>query len=605
MAEDLQKFLDELRARLSLTEIIGEKIKLQRRGRDAVGLCPFHKEKTPSFSVNESKGFYHCFGCGAHGDIISFVMNTENLPFIEAVKKLASRANMQLPTFSKESQEAVVKRQSLYEIMDITSEYFQKNLYMPIGAYALKYLREKRQFSDETIKKFKLGFAPGGDGLKAFLQARGVSENDMVDLGLVSVNEDRKNRVRDFFFDRLMIPITDRNGNTIAFGGRILKDGEPKYLNSPETPIFNKRRILYNMNLAKDASYAKKRLIICEGYMDVMALDSFDFSYAVAPLGTALTEEQVMEAWKVCPTPILCFDGDSAGIKAAIRSVDRILPILRAGCSVNYIFLKEKKDPDELLHSLGADVFEQYLSKAKPLVDILWHKCKMNRDFDTPEQKALFEKDVFAEVNKIKDNQIRAYYGQEMKKRITKLFGMINKPAKYDNANYVKKASKKYSKLDTEYHLVKKPPLDDLFIRKIIAAMIIYPQLISQYEEHLSIFEFGNNNMSKILAEILEIAHQDDYSDSDNLLGKLKLNYSQEVENLWELDMYKMQKNTLPELKKEIDDGLSEAQLKQLDKEIKECIALMKNNDDNAKENYLRYQKLIEERNSLIADAGK
>ncbi|MBR1600069.1 MAG: DNA primase, partial [Alphaproteobacteria bacterium] len=412
MAADLQKFLDELRARLSLTDIIGEKVKLQRRGQNAVGLCPFHKEKTPSFSVNEAKGFYHCFGCGAHGDIIRFVMNTENLPFIETIKKLAIKANMQLPTFSKESQEAVIKRKSLYEIIDIAAEYFQKNLYMPSGAYALKYLHEKRKFTDDTIKKFGLGYAPSGDGLKALLQSRGISERDMIDLGLVNINENRKNKIRDFFFDRLMIPITDKNGNTIAFGGRILKDGEPKYLNSPETPIFNKRRILYNMNFAKDASYAQKRLIICEGYMDVMALDSFGFSYAVAPLGTALTEEQVMEAWKVCATPTLCFDGDSAGIKAAIRSVDRILPILRAGYSVNYIFLKEKKDPDELLHSLGPDVFEQYLNKAKPLVDILWHKCKMNRSFDTPEQKALFEKDVYAEVNKIKDNQIRVYYGQ-------------------------------------------------------------------------------------------------------------------------------------------------------------------------------------------------
>ena len=532
-------------------------------------------------------------------------MNTENLPFIEAVKKLASRANMQLPAFSKESQEAVMKRQSLYEIMDITSEYFQKCLLMPVGAYALKYLREKRQFSDDTIKKFRLGFAPGGDGLKAFLQSRGVSESDMIDLGLVSVNEDRKNRVRDFFFDRVMIPITDKNGNTIAFGGRILKDGEPKYLNSPETPIFNKRRVLYNMNLAKDASYNKKRLIICEGYMDVMALDSFDFNYAVAPLGTALTEEQVLEAWKVCSTPTLCFDGDSAGIKAAIRSVDRILPILRAGCSVNYIFLKEKKDPDELLHSLGPEIFEQYLNRAKPLVDILWHKCKMNRDFDTPEQKALFEKDVFAEVNKIKDAQIRAYYGQEMKKRITELFGIKSRPVKSDNTAPVKKVSKKYIKSDTEYHLVKKPPLDDLFIRKIAAAMVTYPQLISQYEERLSTFEFGNDRMSKMLAEILEVSHQDDYADSDNLLGKLKLNYPQEVEGLWELNMYKMQKNTLPELKKEIDDGLLEVQLKQLDKEIRECVALMKNDDNNATENYLKYQQLIKERNALLATVDK
>ena len=604
MAEDLQKFLDELRTRIPLTEIIGEKVKLHKRGRDAVGLCPFHNEKTPSFSVNEAKGFYHCFGCGAHGDIVRFVMETENLPFIEAVKKLASRVNMQLPTFSKENQEAVLKRKSLYEIMDIASEYFQKCLFMPGGAIALKYLREKRQFSDETIKKFGLGYAPGGNGLKALLQSRGVSVNDMADLGLVNIYEDNQQKVRDFFFDRVIIPIKDKRGNTIAFGGRILKDGEPKYLNSPETPIFNKRRILYNMNQAKDAAYAQKRLIICEGYMDVIALDSFGFNYAVAPLGTALTEEQVLEAWKVCPTPVLCFDSDNAGVKAAIRSVDRILPVLRAGCSVNYIFLKEKKDPDELLHTLGAEVFEQYLRKAKPLMDIFWHKCKMNHNTETPEQKALLEKDTFAEVNKIKDAQIRAYYGQEMRKRITELFGIKrNMPPK--SAQNQPPKNKRVKQEIVSYHLVKKPPLNDLFIRKIVAAMITFPQLIPQYEERLSVFELGNTKMSKLLNEILEVSMQDNMSDSDNLCQHLKLNYATEVENLWELEMYKSQNTSVMDLKKEIDSGLREIQLKQLDEEINKCISLMKNNPQNTNELYKQYQQLIKERNTLLANVAE
>lgn len=600
MAEDLQKFLDELRTRISLSEIIGEKVKLHKRGRDFVGLCPFHHEKTPSFSVNESKGFYHCFGCGAHGDIISFVMDTENLPFIEAVKKLASRVNMQLPALTKESQDAVLKRKSLYEIMEIAADYFQKCLFMPIGAYALKYLREKRNFSDETIRKFRLGYAPGDDGLKALLSSRGVSEKDMEELGLISVNEDRKIRTRDFFFDRVMIPIFDKRGNIIAFGGRILKDGEPKYLNSPETPIFNKRRILYNLNNAKEAAYARKRLIICEGYMDVIALDSFDFNYAVAPLGTALTEDQIAEAWKICQLPTLCFDGDSAGIKAAIRSVDRILPVLRAGCSVNYIFLKEAKDPDELLHNNGAEAFEHYLGKARPLVDILWHKCKMNREIATPEQKALLEKDTFEEVDKIKDVQIRNYYAQEMKKRLAQLFGVTNASGT-ENKRPVKQTKFK-NKETNEYHLVKKPPLNDLFIRKIVAAMITYPQLVKQYDERLSSFELGNTGISKLLKEIIEVAQTDGYEDSENLIGKLKLNHPKEIENLWELKMYQMQKPTIPDLKKEIDSGLTEIQLKQLDKEIKECFTLMKNNSDNTEEIYKKYQQLINERNIILTD---
>lgn len=611
MAEDLQKFLDELRTRVSLSDVIGEKVRLRKRGRDWVGLCPFHNEKTPSFTVNEAKGFYHCFGCGAHGDIVRFVMDTENLPFIEAVKKLASRVGMQLPEISKESKEKVLKRKSLYEIMDIAAEYFQKCLYMPSGAKALDYLRNKRRFSEETIQKFRLGYAPGGNGLKAHLKSRGVSENDMAELGLVSVSDDPEPKVRDFFYERVMIPIADKQGNIIAFGGRIIGDGEPKYLNSPETPIFNKRRILYNLNFAKNPAYAQKRLIICEGYMDVIALDSFGFGYAAAPLGTALTEDQIAEAWKLCPAPTLCFDGDSAGIKAAIRSVDRVLPILKAGYSVNYIFLKEKKDPDELLHAFGAEAFERYLQKPRPLVDILWHKCKMNHETDTPEQKALLEKDTFAEIAQIKDTRIRAYYAEEMKRRISALFGMQkasaeNQPAPQQSGGqpspsrpYPKKTAQPR---EPEYHLVKKPPLNDLFIRKITAGMIIYPQLISQYEERLSMFETGQDKMSAVLRDVMSCYDEDGYTDSENILNKLRLNHKPEIDGLWELEMYKTQNISVPDLKKEIDTGLREIQLKQLDEEIKSCYALMQNSSPEAEETYKRYKQLVKERNTLIAE---
>ena len=408
-----------------------------------------------------------------------------------------------------------------------------------------------------------------------------------------------------------MIPIMDKQNNVIAFGGRILGDGQPKYLHSPETPIFNKRRILYNMNNAREPAYAKKRLIICEGYMDVIALDSFNFNYAVAPLGTALTEEQIIEAWKVCPNPTLCFDGDGAGVKAAIRSVDRVLPILRAGYSVNYIFLKEKKDPDELLHSLGAEVFKRYLQRAKPLVDILWHKCKMNKETETPEQKALIEKETFEEVAKIKDNQIRNYYAQEMKKRIYYTLGrgaqFKNQPPKNESAqagnSYMRTPAKPRTyqpKSDAAYHLVKKPPLTDLFLRKIIAAMVIYPQLIKQYEDKLVAFEIDNSVMAKILNEIIEIGQETENLDSDMLFEKLKLNFESEMENLWELNMYKLQKTSLSDLKKEIDDGLKEIQLKQIDNDIKECMTLIKNNPSNSEETYARYQKLLEEKNKFL-----
>lgn len=612
MNDDLQKFLDELRSRISIADVVGTKVKLTKRGREYLGLCPFHNEKTPSFTVNESKGFYHCFGCGAHGDIVKFEMDANGLPFIDAVKKLADKVGMQLPSWSKESQEQNLKRKSLYEIMDIACAFFEKNLRMPVGAQGLAYFKEKRGLSDETIKKFRLGFAPNNNGLKALLSSKGVSEHDMAELGLIAVPEDKNRSPHDFFRERVMIPIIDKQGNVIAFGGRIMDNSQPKYLNSPETPIFNKRRILYNMNNAREPAYGSKRLIICEGYMDVIALDCFNFNYAVAPLGTALTEEQIIEAWRVCNTPTLCFDGDGAGIKAAIRSIDRVLPILKAGYSVNYIFLKEKKDPDELLRSLGAPMFEQYLQRAKPLVDILWHKCKMNKDTDTPEQKALIEKETFDEVAKIKDDQIRNYYTQEMKKRIYYTFGKgsiykntptpnNNEPTQVNNPPKTAYKARRIKQENTSvYHFVKKPPLNDLVIRGIISAMLLYPELIEKYEEKLTAFEINDSRMAKVLAEIIEINQEDEHLDSETLIEKLKLNFAAEIGDLWEINMYKSQKSTLPGLKAEIDNGLLEIQLKQIDAELKECMSLMTQQPENSADIYARYQQLLKERNTLI-----
>lgn len=607
MTDDLQKFLDELRSRLSIADIIGQKVKLTKRGREYIGLCPFHHEKTPSFTINESKGFYHCFGCGAHGDIIRYLMDAEGLPFMEAIKKLADRAGLPMPVLSKESQEQSQKRKSLYEIMDMAAAFFEKNLRMPIGAAGLRYFKEKRGLSDDIIRKFRLGYAANNNGLKTLLLSKGVAEQDMVDLGLVAVPEDKSRPSHDFFRDRVMIPIMDKQGNVIAFGGRIMDNSQPKYLNSPETPIFNKRRILYNMTYAREPAYQKKRLIICEGYMDVIALDSFGFDYATAPLGTALTEEQILEAWKVCPNPTLCFDGDNAGIKAAIRSIDRVLPILRAGYSVNYIFLKEKKDPDELLHTLGPQVFEQYLQRAKPLVDILWHKCKMNKDTNTPEQKALIEKETFEEVGKIKDPQIRNYYAQEMKQRIYYTFGRGAQIKKQQNEQIKQptetpKTNPKYTvKSAAAYNYVKKPPLNDLDLRSIVAAMILYPELIGKYAERLTSFEIGHSVMAKILANIIEINEEDEHLDSEILLEKIKLNYVGEVANLWELNMYRQQKLSMAELNSQIDKNLITIQLKQIDIDIKECITSMQKNPSDLDEINRRYQKLLQERAELLA----
>ncbi len=593
MTDDLQKFLDELRDRLPIADVIGEKVKLSKRGREYTGLCPFHNEKTPSFTINETKGFYHCFGCGAHGDIVKFVMESEGLSFLETINKLAAKAGLQVPSLSKESQQQVLKRKTLYDIMEMATQFYEKNLRMPIGSSALTYFKEKRGLSDEVIAKFRLGFAPNNNGLKALLLSKGITEKEMSELGLLTVPDDKNRSSHDFFRNRVMIPIMDKQGHVIAFGGRIMDNSQPKYLNSPETPIFNKRRILYNLYHAREAAYNSKRLIICEGYMDVIALDSYNFSYAVAPLGTALTEEQVIEAWKVCSVPTLCFDGDSAGIRAAIRSIDRILPILRAGHSVNYIFLKEKKDPDELLRSLGPKRFEQYIQNSKPMVEILWHKCKMNKDLNTPEQKALIEKEVYEEVNKIKDVQTRNYYMQEMKKRI---YFVIGKGSIYKNSSH------KAQIVKSGNNFVKNPPLTDIVIRNIIAGMLLYPQLIKKYEEKLTAFELGKSRSAKMLMDIIEQAQDDPNISSEILFEKMELNFSKELSELWEINMFKQQKSTISDINKIIYNSLVEIQLKQIDEDIKECITSINNSPDVSQELYARYQHLIHERSSLLQE---
>ncbi|MBP5699039.1 MAG: DNA primase, partial [Alphaproteobacteria bacterium] len=416
--DDLQRFIEELRSRISVADVVGAKVKLVKKGREYQGLCPFHQEKTPSFTVNEAKGFYHCFGCGAHGDIVKFEMEANGLPFMDALQKLAHLAGITMPQFSAKDKAENEARKSLYEIMEQACVFFEKELHMPDGAEGLKYFIQKRGLSKETIQKFRLGYAPNNNALMAHLKNLGVEEKDLKDLGLIAIPEDTSRRPHDFFRNRVMIPITNKQGKIIAFGGRVMEKIEPKYLNSPETPIFNKRRNLYNLDKAREVAYKEKKLIICEGYMDVIALDRYGFGYAVAPLGTALTEEQIMEAWKICPEPILCLDGDAPGIKAAMRAVDRVLPILKAGYSLKFLFLPDNQDPDEYLQAHGATSFAAFMNKTKPLIDILWQKYTESEDSSTPEKKALIEQTLLTEVDKIKDHTVRNYYAREIKNRI-------------------------------------------------------------------------------------------------------------------------------------------------------------------------------------------
>lgn len=466
------------RARISIVDVVGAKVKLVRKGREYQACCPFHNEKTPSFTVNEAKGFYHCFGCGAHGDIIKFEMEANNLPFMDAVHKLADKAGLRVPQLSHENREEIEKRASQYDIMEMAAKFFEKCLRLPEGIRAMDYLAN-RGFGDDTIAKFRLGYAPNNNGLKALLASKGISEAEMQELGLIAVPEDKNRRSHDFFRDRVIIPIMDKRGRVIAFGGRIMGDGQPKYLNSPETPVFNKRRVLYNLNYARDKAFEARNIIICEGYMDVIAMDKYGIEYAVAPLGTALTEDQIQEAWRVCPMPTLCFDGDSAGIRAAVRSVDRALPILKAGYSTRYAFLPDKMDPDEYLKAKGRDEFLKIIGDTVPLAELVWRKNIQSKDLSTPEQKALIEKNIMEEVGKIADEKVRGYYIQEMKNRIYEEFGRGAWKDRRggDSRRKAPAAAKK------PVQIRPKPSLDELVLKFVLAAFVYYPELIPEYEE--------------------------------------------------------------------------------------------------------------------------
>ena len=414
-------FLDELRARLNLSDVVGRKVSLKRRsGSEYAGLCPFHNEKTPSFTVNDKKGFYHCFGCGEHGDAVGFVMKTEGLSFPESVEKLAREVNLPVPRSTPAERERVERASTLQEVVELATRWFQKQLRLPVGRQGLDYLRG-RGLSEETIDDFRLGFAPDSrDGVIAALKRENVPLDKIVETGLAIQPEDNR-APYDRFRGRVMFPIADRRGRMIAFGGRVMGTGEPKYLNSPETPLFHKGANLYCLDRARQAVTKDQPVIVAEGYMDVIALHVAGFTGAVAPLGTALTEGQLGELWKLADEPFLCFDGDNAGRRAASRAAERALPLLRAGKSLRFLAMPTGEDPDSLIRSRGADAIRRVLDLARPLSDVVWEMETEGKVADTPERRASLQRAVEQRVAEIADPMVRDYYRTDMRNRLSRI----------------------------------------------------------------------------------------------------------------------------------------------------------------------------------------
>ncbi len=411
-------FLDEIRARLSVSQVVGRKVPLKRAGREFKGLSPFKDERTPSFTVNDQKGFYHCFASGEHGDIFTFLMKTEGLSFPEAVERLAGEAGVPMPKVSARDEEREDERQRLCRLMEASAAFFEAALFSGPGVEARRYL-EKRGLAPETIRSFRLGYGPNDkSALRQHLAKAGFTTEEMIASGMLIGGADIP-VAYDRFRHRVMFPITDLRDRVIAFGGRALDPDQPaKYLNSPETPLFHKGHLLFNAFRARGAAHDKGRVIAVEGYMDVIALSEAGFPETVAPLGTALTEEQIALLWRLAPEPILCFDGDAAGRKAAFRAVETVLPLLKPGFSVRFAFLPGGLDPDDLVRQKGAQAFAAELEKTSALFDVLWAREEEGQDLSTPEQRAAFESHLRGLVARIGDATVKGYYERELRETL-------------------------------------------------------------------------------------------------------------------------------------------------------------------------------------------
>ncbi len=414
-------FLDEIRARLAVSDVVGKRVKLRKQGREFAGLSPFNPEKTPSFFVNDQKGFYHCFSSGKHGDVFDFLMETEGLPFGEAVERLAAMAGLALPEATPESTAREERRRTLHEVLALASAHFEALLQGRAGAKARGYLSD-RSLGPAAQKRFRLGYAaPDRFNLKEALGKAGIGVPDMVEAGLLVAGADISVPY-DRFRDRVIFPITDLKGRIVGFGGRALeKDIQAKYLNSPETPLFHKGALLYNGFSARAAAHKGARIIAVEGYVDVIAMVEAGFEGAVAPLGTALTDEQLQLLWRMADEPTLLFDGDKAGRRAAFRAIDLALPHLKPGKSLAFGTLPEGQDPDDLLRRSGREAMEAVLARTEPLADMLWARETEGTNLDTPERKAALEARLNELVGAIADESVRRHYRQDLNDRMRRL----------------------------------------------------------------------------------------------------------------------------------------------------------------------------------------
>ncbi|SMX33415.1 DNA primase [Actibacterium lipolyticum] len=490
-------FLDELRTRTSLSQVVGRKVMWDARksnqGKgDMWAPCPFHQEKSASFHVDDRKGYYYCFGCHAKGDAISFVRETENVGFMEAIEILAGEAGMQMPARDPQAQQKADRRTQLAEVMEQAVQHYRLQLKTGGAAAARDYLVQ-RGLSEAAQERWEIGFAPDHrQGVFSHLTGKGVAADLVVDAGLAA-KPDGGGAPYDRFRGRIIFPIRDARGRAIALGGRAMDpNARAKYLNSPETELFDKGRSLFNQGPAREAAGKGQPLIVAEGYMDVIALSEAGFGACVAPLGTAVTESQLQMLWRIHPEPIVALDGDTAGLRAAMRLIDLALPLLEAGQSLRFALMPQGQDPDDVIRSGGAGAMQKLLDAAQPMVQLLWQRETEGKVFDSPERKAALDKDLRAAIAKIKDPSIRGHYGEEIKNLRWELFG-AQRSKKKRTSNWKSREADLRAKPTTKNSaLVAAPPQFEEELREavILATLITHPTLLPGFEGELEQLEF-------------------------------------------------------------------------------------------------------------------
>jgi DNA primase len=507
------QWLDELRARTVLSAIVAPSVKLTRAGREWKACCPFHNEKSPSFTINDDKGFYHCFGCGAHGDAIRFLTDHRGMPFMEAVKELAGKAGMDVPEPDPKARLQAEHTTSLTDVMGKVASWYSEQLNGLGGTGARDYIK-RRQIDSGTVQKFGIGFAPDGrTSLKRALHELG--EEKLVDAGML-IRPDHGGETYDRFRGRLMFPIRDARGRVIGFGGRILGDGEPKYLNSPDTILFDKGRTLYNIDQASPASRTAKRLIVVEGYMDVIALDRAGICEVVAPNGTALTEAQLERMWRLDPSPILCFDGDSAGQKAAIRAATRALPLIRPDRTLRFVELPPGDDPDDVIRAAGREGFEALVAKAEPLDERLWRHELEVQPLATPEARASLRQRLLDHAAAISDPALARLYREQWLDRFASTVAPRRnmEPRSAPRTGSFAQASKPVS---ARARAIASSGIDASTARALILGFANFPEELPAHCEQLASIEIADRSTAKMRDELVNAAFAGTALDRESL----------------------------------------------------------------------------------------